>query len=396
MNFRKLLFWSHLVVGVVAGLVIHTMAITGILYAFQRQIIGAAERRIAPITAPANGARPLALPELAAKVAAALPEERPSAFTLRRDPAEPAVVNLGRERVILADPYTGAVVGEGTKLRGILHQIEHIHRDLAIGPNGKAITGAAALAFFALVLSGLYLWWPRKWNKQALKTATIPSLKLRGKARHWNWHNAFGFWAALPLLVSILTGVVMSYQWANNLLFRLTGSEVPPPRAARAERPERPASERPPFRTEGLDKMWTAAVERVPAWNIATFRFGEGPGAPVTAMMDEGQGNRPDLRAQLTFDRRSGELQKWEPYSSYSLGRQLRLWAKPVHTGEALGLIGQTLAALVAFAAVILVWTGFGLALRRFRQRGQPKPSALEEPSLAPLAEAPTSSSTFR
>lgn len=389
MTIRRSIFWAHLVVGVVAGLVILTMAVTGIMYAYQRQIIGTAERGIAQIQPPKDGARALGLEELATRVAAALPEDRPSGFTLRREAYEPVVVNLGRERVVLANPYTGAVVGEGTKWRGFLHDVEHVHRDLAIGANGKAITGAASLAFFALLLSGLYLWWPRKWNKAAWKLATVPSLKLRGKVRHWNWHNAFGFWAAIPLLVAILTGVVMSYQWANNLLFRATGNEPPPPRAARVERPEKPAAERPPFQATGLGKMWAEAQSRVPAWNIATVRMGEGP---VTITMDEGNGGRPDLRAQLTFDRRTGEVQKWEPYSSYNLGRQLRMWAKPVHTGEALGLVGQTIAALAALAAVILVWTGFGLAIRRFRQRGKPPGPDASQPSLAPLAEAPTSS----
>ena len=42
---------------------------------------------------------------------------------------------------------------------------------------------------------------------------------------------------------------------------------------------------------------------------------------------------------------------------------------KPRHTGEAFGIIGQTISAFAAFAALILVWTGFGLALRRFKQR---------------------------
>ncbi len=393
MKFRKLIFWAHLVVGVVAGLVILTMAVTGIMYAYQRQIIGAAERSIAKIAPPADGTTRLGLEELAARVATAVPDERPSAFTLRREATEPVLVNLGRERAVLANPYTGAVVGEASKWRGFLHDVEQVHRNLAIGPNGKSITGAASLAFFALLLSGLYLWWPRKWNKAALKMATIPSLKLKGKVRHWNWHNAFGFWAAIPLLVAILTGIVMSYQWANNLLFRATGNEPPPPRAARVERPEKPASERPPFRAEGLGKIWAESETRVPAWNIATIRLGEGP---VTVIMDEGNGGRPDLRAQLTFDRRSGEVQKWEPYSSHNLGRQLRMWAKPVHTGEALGLIGQTIAALAALAAVILVWTGFGLSIRRFRQRGKPKTAADFEAPIAPLEEATTSFTTTR
>jgi len=47
---------------------------------------------------------------------------------------------------------------------------------------------------------------------------------LRGKARDWNWHNVLGIWCALPLLVIVLTGVVMSFDWANAMLFRLTGS----------------------------------------------------------------------------------------------------------------------------------------------------------------------------
>lgn len=47
---------------------------------------------------------------------------------------------------------------------------------------------------------------------------------LRGKAREWNWHNVVGIWCALPLLVIVLTGVVMSFDWANALLFRVTGS----------------------------------------------------------------------------------------------------------------------------------------------------------------------------
>ena len=36
------------------------------------------------------------------------------------------------------------------------------------------------------------------------------------------------------------------------------------------------------------------------------------------------------------------------------------------HTGEVLGLAGQTVAGLVSAGGVVLVWTGIALALRRF------------------------------
>jgi uncharacterized iron-regulated membrane protein len=38
--------------------------------------------------------------------------------------------------------------------------------------------------------------------------------RLRGRARDFNWHNVIGIWCARVLLVVILTGLVMSYQWA--------------------------------------------------------------------------------------------------------------------------------------------------------------------------------------
>ena len=400
MSIRKTFFWVHLVVGVIAGLVILTMAATGILIAYQKQIVAAAE----PNVSVATGAQPLGLEELAKKISAAFPGEKPKALTVRRESSEPVVVNLGRERTALAHPVTGEALGEGSKWRGFLHQVEQVHRNLAIGPNGKMVTGAASIAFFFLILSGLYLWFPKKWTKAYLKPTLVPSLKLSGKARHWNWHNSIGFWAALPLMLTTLTGMIISYKWANDLVFRMTGNEPPPPRAAAASGGERGAGERgnrgegrergearavgEALRVDGLGKMWTAAVEKIPAWQSITVRFGDNPGAPLTFMVDEGTGTRPDLRSQIAFDAKTGAIQKFEPFASYNLGRQIRMWVKPLHTGEAFGILGQTLSALAALAALILVWTGFGLALRRFRQRRRGAVAAVPKTSPNQMAES--------
>jgi uncharacterized iron-regulated membrane protein len=66
----------------------------------------------------------------------------------------------------------------------------------------------------------------------------------------------------------------------------------------------------------------------------------------------------------------TGEIVKWEPYASQSLGRRLRTWSRWIHTGEAGGVIGQTVAGLVSTGAVVLVWTGIALACRRLIPAG--------------------------
>ena len=144
------------------------------------------------------------------------------------------MVNFGRERTVFVNPYTGAVLGEGAKtLRGFFHMVTDWHRWLGTEGDsrdiGRAITGACNTAFVVMVVTGFYLWWPRRWTRQALQAVMVPNLKLRGKPRDWNWHNTAGFWSASILICITLTGLVMSYQWANDLLYTLTGS---PPTAA--------------------------------------------------------------------------------------------------------------------------------------------------------------------
>jgi len=64
--------------------------------------------------------------------------------------------------------------------------------------------------------------------------------------------------------------------------------------------------------------------------------------------------------------RATGAVVAWEPFESLSPGRRLRSIVRFAHTGEALGLTGQTIAGVASFGAVMLVYTGVALSLRRF------------------------------
>ena len=83
-------------------------------------------------------------------------------------------------------------------------------------------------------------------------------------------------------------------------------------------------------------------------------------------------------RSQLTLNRATAEVVKWEPYSENSTGRKLRSWFRGLHTGEAFGFFGQTIAGLASLGGCFLVWTGLAMAWRRFRSWGR----ELEEPSV--------------
>lgn len=83
--------------------------------------------------------------------------------------------------------------------------------------------------------------------------------------------------------------------------------------------------------------------------------------------IDKGDGGQPQHRATLTLERATASVVAFESFSDQSLGRRLRSISRFAHTGEVLGVPGQTIAGVVTGGAVVLVWTGIALTLRRFR-----------------------------
>ena len=396
--FRKILFWCHLATGVVAGIIVLTMSVTGVLLTYEKQMLAWADTRNYQISPPATTATRLPIETLLAKVREVQTGATVSTVTVQADATEPAAITLaanpsagpGGTRTLFVNPYTGAVLGEGAQgIRNFFRGVTDWHRWLgAKGENramARAITGACNLGFLFIVMSGFYLWWPRTWTWAQFKNILWFRRGLPGKARDFNWHNVIGFWSVAPLFIVVLSAIPISYQWAGNLVYRVVG-EAPPAPAGRPAPPpansaaqttngaggttpeRRNESPRPQANPlEGLNPLWARAEQQIPGWQTITLRLPNNAEAPVAFTIDQGYAGQPHKRGQLTLNRQNGEIVKWEPFASFTKGRQLRSILRFAHTGEIGGLIGQTIAGLVTLGSVFLVWTGLALTWRRFQ-----------------------------
>lgn len=369
--FRKILFWSHLVAGASAGIFIFIMCVTGALLSFEHNILDFAEREQRVVEIPAENAKRLSINEIVGKVIEAKPNAKPSNITLRNEKDAAATVALGREGQVFVNPYTGAITGEGAKgFRGFFRVVEDGHRWLALSGGGrsvgKSLNGAANLLFLFLAISGVYIWFPRRWSVKHFKAALTPRWKVKGKARDFNWHTTLGFWSSLVLIVLTVTGVVISYQWAGNLVYTLTGNEVPPQQQGPPGGGGAPnqQNEQPFVLPENLDEIWTKAETHTPS-EAVSLRL---PIAKDSAIfsIEEGIYWNAYARSTLTVDAKTGAVAKWEPYGEQNSGRQLRSWMRFTHTGESFGFIGQLIGFLACVGGAVLVWTGITLSLRRF------------------------------
>lgn len=412
MSLRKVIFWLHLAAGLTAGLVIAVMSFTGAVLAFEHEIVEWAERDVRRIEVPAS-ANSLPLDELLAKARAAAPEgAKPSGLTVSRDPYDAVAVNFGRDHgVYYVNQYTGAVVKPASeRTHDFMHLMVDWHRWLTLSgdnrPLGKSITGACNLAFLFLAVSGLWLWWPRAWNARVLRPSLWFVRGASGKARDWNWHNVVGFWSLPVLVVLTISGAVIGYKWAGDLVYRAAG-----------ETPQAPGAFAPTFSADFARPSPDARVltyaetlahleTAFPAWESITLRQGLPPrrGAPQPVALSVSSGSSPAsakppaapsprqspkngggqpysatvresgtwfvaATTQVVLNPFTGDLIDRSGYADQTPGRQARTWLRYLHTGQALGWLGQLIAGLASLGGVLLVYTGFALSWRRFFSR---------------------------
>ena len=379
---RSILFWCHLAIGLAAGAVVLLMSVTGVLLTYEKQMIARADMQGLERAARAAGT-PLPLDTRLA-LARAAAGAAPTTLTRRADAPRLLVAAIGREQVIYLDRYSGVVVGRGNaRVRGFFASVTDWHRwlgakasDAAARARGKKVTGIANLGFLFLVLSGFWLWWPRNWSASAVRSIALFRGGLAGKARDFNWHHVIGIWSLVPLFVIVVSGAVISYPWATALVYRAYGEKPPAPpggpggaagAGGRGSRASTPAS------LARMEAMFAQAEQRAPGWRTIALTVPRADTGAVSFAIDRGNGGQPQKRATLTFDAATGAERKWEPFASQSPARRARSVLRFAHTGEVLGPVGQTLAGLVSLGAVVMVWTGIALSLRRFlawRQRG--------------------------
>ena len=382
---RSIIFWTHLTCGIVAGIVVFTMSLTGVLLTYERQINNwVAESRY--VQAPPNTVR-MPLDDLIGLQQLAQPDQPATAVVITNDPGAPVTFRAGRRAGLNLNPYNGETMHmESPGLQSFFGAMTSFHRWFSIEGENRAvarqITGVSNVIFFFLVLSGMYLWLPAIWKWTMFKVrlafrSSYPSSKIRD----FHWHHIFGIWAAIPLLAVVYSGAVISYPWAANIMYMAFGAEMPAAGGGRGGPgggQQRDAAV-PVLGNSGdlvtaraflpLDTLLAKAqTEAGTEWNRLTLTLPAEEQDEVQIEIDHGNGAQAFKRHTLSLDRTTGEVVNVQNFADTPEAQRLRGITRFLHTGEVLGFWGQTIAGLASLAALFMVWTGFALSWRRLIQ----------------------------
>lgn len=120
----------------------------------------------------------------------------------------------GRDLNVFVDPYAGKVLGVRDEERNLQAIARKIHGTLLIGDWGDYLIELAVSWALVLLVSGLYLWLPRK--NISLMGTLIPRLCSKNKRIFWrDLHAVPGFYGVLLIGFLILTGLPWTGFWGD-------------------------------------------------------------------------------------------------------------------------------------------------------------------------------------
>ena len=211
---RRVLFQVHLWVGLVAGVYVLVISVSGAALVFRIEL----QRAMHPHLFTQRAAGPLADPvAIMESVSRAYPGHRLSgvdAPTTAR-PTYLAYVTTPRQfTTVLIDPVSAEILGELPE-NSMVRLLQDLHYDLMGGRRGRTLNGLGAAAVVVMCATGVSIWWPgrKKWPR-----ALTIDFNRRGPRLLWEMHRVVGIWSVGLILMWAITGVSFAFPAAARSL----------------------------------------------------------------------------------------------------------------------------------------------------------------------------------
>ncbi len=370
----------HLWLGLLSSIIVFVVCLTGCLYAFKNQITDFSNRDKVYITSSSKQVK--STDQIQAEL---LNDGKELTSLLMPDDAGRSYVVGYREKQLdkatYYNQYTGEILGQADVGSSRFFEIVlDIHRNLMMGNVGRQILGAGILMFCVLLISGLILWLPKK--LKFLKQGLTVMFKAKFQRLNYDLHNTLGFYTFMMLFFIAVTGLYVTYPWVKNgLIVSLGGSSIDniskdKDSADNAfgglledmlqkqdEKKNLKNSE-----SASIDKILKLADQHLPYTATTSIELPNKEN-PRYVVIKTNRQNFLEMMLpdEVTFDK-TGVFKTKELFSDKPLNKQFTALAKPLHTGEIMGLPSIILYFIVSLIGCSLPITGFLIWWHRFRK----------------------------
>ena len=238
------------------------------------------------------------------------------------------VKGQGRARdMVYVNPYTGVVTGQVMQKETLMYKVRKLHGELLLSKPGTYVVELVASWFLVLLLTGMYIWWPKKRFAGAGFFTIRRHLGKRTLLR--DTHAVLGFWLSLFMLVILVGGLPWTDLFGHNYkwLQKQTDSGFPATWHA-GVKSERQSD----LSVKGLsidEMVAVASAQQLPGKISISL-----PQKSDDAFVVTNESFWLSDQKALHFDQFSGELLKAHNWQDVGLMRDIRLMVMRLHQGE--------------------------------------------------------------
>ncbi|UGX85438.1 PepSY-associated TM helix domain-containing protein [Phyllobacterium meliloti] len=363
--YRAIWRW-HFFAGLLVIPFMLNLAITGGLYLFKDEIDNTAFAYRNVVTPKSETLAPSLLIKNAQ---AAVPD---SAILRYRDPSTPtqsARVIVGTDAgkvLVFVDPYTGSVLGKVAEKQEFNWVVRKIHSLVYFGFALDRVVEAVGGLALILVVTGFYLWWPRKQSGGVITVRGTPDKRVFWR----DLHAVTGAVAGALIFFLAITGMPWSSYWGDKLNGTLANNGLGYPTQLWNETPMSQI----PTKDVLTEAGWTVENAPVPTSTVDGVVKSVGLDQIVTSAKAEGitsgfEVSLPsdpegvytaaifpdDIAKQRTihFDQYTGKPLVDLKFADYGAGAKAIEFGIGVHMGQYWGLLNQIVMLVTCFAIIL-------------------------------------------
>lgn len=250
---------------------------------------------------------------------------------------------------VYLDPASGQEQGRRGETEGFVNTLFKLHSTLLLEADGKAILAWTALAYVLLLLTGIILWWPKRWpgnwrielNKNLMRAL-------------FDLHRIGGVVMGLLIAILVVTGAYMAWRPLGDVLNVLSGSTAVKAPKLPTLPPDSPeAALGPP----DLDAMLAHARAAMPDGQASFVQIAANTQQAMRIRFRAPGEPHPNGISSVWLDPRTGAVLAVQRWHELDTGAAAVAIAYPLHTGELGGVLLEIINGLTG-----LVLAGLGLS----------------------------------
>ncbi|MBW2960236.1 PepSY-associated TM helix domain-containing protein [Mesonia aestuariivivens] len=345
MNNKKLLKY-HSISGLIAGIFLFILGITGSILVFNSNIDNAIAQKYETQGFPEAFQLDSAIKNVQDQY------KNWSTRIIHFKKGETFVFNVRKpneRKLVFVAPHTGKIIGEINEGSHLSKWMLKLHYSLHAGVIGKFIILIVGVLFFISLISGIILF-----RKNILKTLLFKvKLKKKNKRTYYSvLHRYIGVWALFLNLVLVFTGIFLSYNVAVGGLKKKSITS-------------------PPIVKTSVEKILNNLKKNHPDFNPEYIRL---PSTKGKKIVINGPFKNDPFYYSIHYNKveinyKTGKISKIKKTAHESFLYRFNSSILPFHYGQFAGIFGKIIYSVIGLSGPFLSITGFYLWYKRKKKK---------------------------